>query len=126
MKFPQSTTPSADDPTASMSKSIFHVSSQGDQECMSFGRNLTLSSFDRILWHILCSLLCKVASDDWLAVDESLSENLVGTPQDDDSEESSLSSGTASLSMTSTIKADSRSPGSYRFVERTTSEYYIY
>ena len=45
-------------------------------------------------------LLCIVASDDWLAIDESLSENLVGTPQDDDSEESSLSSGTASLSIT--------------------------
>ena len=61
--------------------------------------------------------MCIVASEDWLAIDESLSENLVGTPQDDDSEESSLSSGTASLSMTSTIKADSRSTGSYRFVE---------
>jgi hypothetical protein len=30
MKFAHSTTPSADDPTVSMSKSIFHVSSQGD------------------------------------------------------------------------------------------------
>ena len=62
-------------------------------------------------------MMCIVASEDWLAIDESLSENLVGTPQDDDSEESSLSSGAASLSMTSTIKADGRSSGSYRFVE---------
>ena len=30
MKFPRNTTPSADDPNVSMSRSIFHVSSQGD------------------------------------------------------------------------------------------------
>ena len=57
-------------------------------------------------------------SDDWLAIDESLSENLVGIPQDDGSEESSLSSGTASLSVASSSRSgpDGRSSGSYRFV----------
>ena len=67
-------------------------------------------------------------SDDWLAVDESLSENLVGTTQDDESEESSLSSGTASLGVTSSSRgglADSRSPGSYRFVFTRIFPYYF-
>lgn len=57
-------------------------------------------------------------SDDWLAIDESLSENLIGIPQDDDSEESSLSSGNAGLSVTSSSRSgqvDGRSPGSYRY-----------
>lgn len=52
-------------------------------------------------------------SEDWLAIDESLSENLVASTPDEDGEENSLSASSASLSVSSNSK---HSPinGSYR------------
>ena len=64
-------------------------------------------------------------SDDWLAIDESHSENLVRTTQGDESKESSLSSGTASLGVTSSSRSGLRSPGSYRYVFTRIFPYYF-
>ena len=52
-------------------------------------------------------------SEDWLAIDESLSENLVASTLGEESEESSLSSSSASLNVSSSSK-HSPTSGSYR------------
>lgn len=56
-----------------------------------------------------------------MAVDESLSENLVASTPDEEGEESSLSSGSASLSLTTSSRLSKSSqgdknPGNYRLV----------
>lgn len=57
-------------------------------------------------------------SEDWLAIEESLSENLVASTLNEEGEESSLSSSSASLSVSSSSKhspsGHDRSPGNYR------------
>ena len=58
-------------------------------------------------------------SDDWLAIDESLSENLVTSAIEGEGDESSLSSSSASLSAASSSRPSTTSlsaNGSYKYV----------
>ena len=73
----------------------------------------------------ICYLHFTALSDDWLAIDESLSENLISSAPDGEGDESSLSSSSASLSVASSSRPSMNSQGgrspndSYRYIANT-------